>query len=193
MLRNKDLKNFLVIYSGPDSYSKDSLSDNPQPWMTIPTFVADDEDGTETSIIGLGFMPLGLPDVLGTDSNQNKRIHFMFSFPPGPPFTQRTWAFIKEVSDSRKIDPRELIRVDASSLPEMFERICAIGKNGAEKIIFAPFGPKPMSLAMCLYACQINSAVYYTQPTSYNPEYSTGTSIILAYCIVINQHNLYQV
>jgi len=192
ILRNSQLSNFLVVYSGPHSYSQDRLSDNPQPWMNIPTFISDEEDGNEVSIVGLGFMPLGLPDVLGTDNSQGKRFYFMFSFPPGPPFTQRTWAFIREISNYRKIDTRELIRVDSSSLPEMFDKIHALTNNGLDKAIFAPFGPKPMSLAMCLYACQSKSAVYYTQPTSYNPLYSSGTSTTLAYCIVINQRNLYQ-
>jgi len=193
ILKHKTLSNLVVIYSAPDEYSKDNLSDNPQPWMAIPTFVEDDETQAEESIVGLGFMPLGLPDELRGENYQGRKMHFLFPFPPGPPFTQRTWSFVKALSEYRQIDPRELIRVDSISLPEIFTKINALTDFGSKGVSFAPFGPKPMSLAMCLYACQCNSAVYYTQPTLYNPHYSIGVSSILAYCIVIGGRNLYQI
>lgn len=52
---------------------------------------------------------------------------------------------------------------------------------------------------MCLYAMQKNSAVYYPQPTVYNPNYAIGISqnnpltAINAYWIKHEGENLYAV
>ena len=65
--------------------------------------------------------------------------------------------------------------------------------------VFAPYGTKSMSLAMCLYACSHpeNTDVCYTQPKSYNPQYSTGISMVngvpdtFAYCIRLDGKDFY--
>ncbi|WP_127125069.1 hypothetical protein [Pseudoflavitalea rhizosphaerae] len=191
ILREKELKNFIVCYTSPGTYPETNLSDNPQPWMPIPSFRSDDEDGTEVAIIGVGFMPLGLPDVLGSDGNRKKQVSLLFPFPPGPPYYQRTWNFVKEINEYRPIQAKELVRIDAKNISEVFDKICAISENGNKKVLFAPFGPKTFSLAMCLHACQSNSSVYYTQPMYYNPNYSEGYGETLGYSIVLNGQNLY--
>ena len=70
------------------------------------------------------------------------------------------------------------IRVEAYDCNDAFDHIrqlCGAGTRGA---ILAPFGPKPMSLAMALYAALSKDVVLYTQPTVYDPWYSTGVSIV---------------
>lgn len=192
IIRDYELNDLIITYTSPNSYSSDNLSDNPQPWITLPAFKSDDEDGTEIAIVGVGFMPLGLPDVLGSDGHKRKQVNLFFPFPPGPPFYQRTWNFVKEISEYRLIQGRELIRIDAMNIPEVFDKICAITEQGEKKVLFAPFGPKTFSLAMCLHACQSNSSVYYTQPMYYNPDYSEGVGDILGYGIILNKKNLYK-
>jgi hypothetical protein len=48
---------------------------------------------------------------------------------------------------------------------------------GARPTVLVPYGPKPISLAMCLFATVTNSSVYYAQPRTYNPLYSQGVAI----------------
>jgi hypothetical protein len=56
------------------------------------------------------------------------------------------------------------------------DRIISLTRKGAETADLAPFGPKPMSLAMCIYAALTEAQVFYTQPSSYRPDYSVGIS-----------------
>ncbi len=73
----------------------------------------------------------------------------------------------------------------------------SISKNSEFKLSFAPFGPKTFSVAMCLYAIQKDSAVYYPQPTVYHPDYSIGiknnepSEAVNAYWIKQGGINLY--
>jgi len=192
ILRLSKPKNIIITYSAPEKYTNENLSENPQSWFNIPSFKAEDDD-VDVAIVGVGFMPLGLPDFLNNDNHPNLKVSLLLPFPPGPPAYQRTWNFVKEISENRTIDPQALIRLDAVGVPEIFERICAITNYGSKKVLFAPYGPKPISLAMCLYACQTDSSVYYTQPTSYHPVYCEGVSQTFAYCIRLENRNLFKI
>jgi hypothetical protein len=75
------------------------------------------------------------------------------------------------------------------SVPNVYDKISSLGKD--KKVIFAPYGPKTISLGMCLYASLNGSAVYYTQPTSYNPNYSDGCGKSYAYLIKLDGALLY--
>lgn len=189
LLSNEAVSTLIITYTVPEEYSASDLSENPLDWQHIPMFENDDPDVTyEMALIGLGFVPLGLSSLF-KDRFSNLDIKLMFPFPPGAPFFQRTWKFIEDMEISPRIDSKDILRVDTMNLSEMFNVICGISdKKG---ILIAPYGPKTMSLAMCLYACLTNSTVYYTQPTSYNPEYSRGAATCLGYCIKLNGQSLY--
>jgi len=189
LLAHKAISTILITYTVPEKYSAEDLSENPLTWQHIPMFDNDDPDVTyDLALIGLGFVPLGLSSLF-KDRFSNLRIKLMFPFPPGAPFFQRTWKFIEEMEISPKIDSKDILRVDTMNLSEMFDAICSISdKRG---ILIAPYGPKTMSLAMCLYACLTDSTVYYTQPTTYNPGYSQGATKCTGYCIKLNGQSLY--
>ncbi len=61
---------------------------------------------------------------------------------------------------------------------DTFERIVSLTQKAAKPAIFAPFGPKTASVAMCLYATVMDAEVFYTQPEVYHPEYSSGVSVV---------------
>ena len=84
-----------------------------------------------------------------------------------------------------------LIKLDSNNLPDAYDYIMHETSNGQKGVIFAPYGPKPISLAMCIYASKHNSAVYYTQPHHYNPNYSSGIKNTFGYCIILNSTILY--
>ena len=84
-----------------------------------------------------------------------------------------------------------IIRLDSNNMPDAFDFIHKETNGGNKNAIFAPYGPKPMSLAMCIYATLAGSPVYYTQPMYYNPKYSTGDNDCFAYCITLNKKLLY--
>ncbi len=65
-------------------------------------------------------------------------------------------------------------RLEAADLPGAFQHITQLASEVEMKPAFAPFGPKPTSAAMCLYASHHGCAVYYPQPRVYHPDYSQG-------------------
>ena len=82
-------------------------------------------------------------------------------------------------------------RVHALDTSEAFDRICDITNHGRHDSILAPYGPKPISLAIALFAIQNGSPVYYTQPNYYSPEYSSGIKETYGYWIKKDGTNLY--
>jgi len=190
IIRSDKITNLIVTYSTPEKYSDSDLSESPMDWNHIPMFNTDDPDiKFKTALVGLGFMPLGLSSLL-KDKFSDLELRLMFPFPPGAPFFQRTWKFIEDMQVTPKVDFKNIMRVDALNVSETFDMIRSLSFND-QSILMAPYGPKTMSLAMCLYACLTNSPVYYTQPISYDPKYSEGTLSSYGYCIKLNGINLF--
>lgn len=190
LLRSKKVKTLLVTYSTPERYSDSSLSDNPMDWSHIPMFDSDDPDVKfETALVGLGFMPLGLSTLL-KDKFSDLELKLMFPFPPGAPFFQRTWKFIEDMQVTPKIDFKQIMRVDTLNVSDTFDFIKSLSPEN-RPILIAPYGPKTMSLAMCLFACRTDSPVYYTQPTSYDPKYSIGVTNTYGYCVKLQGESLF--
>jgi hypothetical protein len=193
LFKSEKVNNLIITCSTPLEYTKENLSEDPQTWAHIPTFTPDDPDQKfDIAIVGIGFMPLGLPQLL-KDKYSSLQVKFFFPFPPGPPTYQRTWAFVNHMNTSTRVDTRSIYRIDSLDLSENFEIIKGLANKGEKNVLFAPYGPKTMSLAMCLYACLTKSAVFYTQPTTYNPLYSTGTGKCFGYIIKQGGRSLYTV
>lgn len=97
------------------------------------------------------------------------------------------------MNTSTRIDTKQILRLDTYNVPDIYDTIVHLSEYGRKKILFAPYGPKTMSLAMCLFASQTSSAVYYTQPTIYDPYYSTGKGKCYGFLIKKDGCSLYQV
>lgn len=193
LLLKQKLNNLIVAYSTPKAYCQGDLSGNPYPWDHLPLFMPVEvpESPVDVAIVGVGFMPFGLPDLL-LSRYSSITVKFLFPFPPGPPNYQRTWDFMRKIQKSFTFKPSDnIIRLDSSNMPDAYQYIVKASDNGDKKCLFAPYGPKPISLAMCIYATLNESAVYYTQPTYYSPEYSTGVKDVFGYSIIINNKLLY--
>jgi hypothetical protein len=193
LLIENNPKNLIITYSTPDKYSSEDLASNPDSWQHLPLFMPVDfpEPQIDLAIVGIGFMPFSLPNLL-MSKYKSIPVKFLFPFPPGPPNYQRTWEFVRKIEKSFTFNHQDsIIRIDSTNLPDAFEYITRETNNGQKNVIFAPYGPKPISLAMCIYAILYKSAVYYTQPTHYNPIYSSGIKNTFAYCISLNSKNLY--
>jgi len=195
MLMSQNLENLVVAYSTPEKYCDHELSGNPHTWDHLPLFMPVDfpEPQIDVAIVGVGFMPFGLPELLLSQYNATP-VKFLFPFPPGPPNYQRTWDFVRKIEKSFSFKPSDnIIRLDSNNMPDAFEYITRETEGGDKRPIFAPYGPKPISLAMCVYATLKDSPVYYTQPTHYNPKYSSGIKNTFAYSIVLGQKKLYSI
>ena len=179
--RSCKFDNILAVYSEPDSYSSKPLAENPQQWSTLPGFNGPrqlPERGERRIAIAMGFEPLGLPDLVVQGEFSGVNTHLLFPFPTPPDRIRKNWEFARDLFPNPVASLR-FRHVDGLNVPDIFDLLCDIGADGQTQLTLAPYGPKPISLAMALYASRYDSgpnatAVYYTQPTSYNPEYSTG-------------------
>ncbi len=203
LLAEPAVKTLVVTYGSAASYGRD-LSANPLPLGPLPTFGGGIErDSIEELIVGIGFAPLGLADLYG---EQVERVRYLFPFPPGPPNYLRNWRFLKDLQteidhrNHREEDRWHVHMYDCSSVFDALERFTNGGRRTA---LFAPFGPKTVSLAMCLFALAVEKAnrapipVLYTQPQRYALDYSVGTREIngvpdvRAYCLRIDGREIY--
>ena len=177
--RRDKFRNILATYSEPEKYSEEPLAENPQQWSTLPGF-----DGPlrlpegRRVVIAMGFEPLGLPDVVIQGEFAGVQTHLLFPFPTPPERIRKNWKFARDLFPN-PLSALEFQHVDGLNVPDVFDVLCDIGDNGERQMTLAPYGPKPMSLAMALYAGRYHggenaTAVYYTQPTAYNPDYSSG-------------------
>ncbi|MEP1779753.1 hypothetical protein [Reichenbachiella sp.] len=192
-LYDSRIKNLLITYGTPISYARNELSEDPEPWDHLPLFgpVKFPESKPDHALVGVGFIPFGLSKLL-KDKYSSIPVNFFFPFPPGAPHYQRSLEFLRTIETSYKFkDEDNIIRVNSVDISDVFNHIKSITENGNEHAIFAPYGPKPMSIAMAIYASIFDCPVYYTQPKKYNPNYSTGKGKIFAYLLKQNGSNLY--
>lgn len=189
----------IVCYTVPDSYHAGDLAENPLPWARLPMFQRCDVPSPriEKAIVGVGFLPFGLPSLLKSDYN-NASISLLFPFPPGPPHYQRAWEFVREIEKSYPLPgPQQILRVDVKDVSGCYEHLNNITDGGSKTAILAPYGPKTHSLAMALFAINNDCDVYYTQPEQYHPRYSVGVKMydgipeVYAYCLKVGGCSLY--
>lgn len=200
-LLQKDLfgapRNIIVTYSIPERYTRDNLAENFGDWAHLPLFEGNYSAKKATNlVIGVGFEALGLLDRVET-SEAGRRISFLLPFPAPIKAFQRSWELLRRLQEHQPPDSYTVHRVDVRDASDAFDRLLSVTDRGKIMVDLAPFGPKPMSLAMCLYASAVDCPVFYTQPTVYHPDYSTGTLVksgepeIYAYALRIDGNNLY--
>jgi len=199
LLQSADVENLVVTYSIPASYA-DVLAEDHQTLQHLPLFGMNQfpEPTVKLAFVGVGFSSLGLPELL-EPYKRDVNVQLLFPFPAASPAFQRNWSFVGELKKRLPPNVSEPIRVGAYDVPDVFEHISKLTEAGSKCAIFAPYGPKTMSLAMCLFAVQAGSVVYYTQPTVYNPAYSTGIKRLgqdpeaYAYCVRVGGRDLYKI
>lgn len=194
-------RDIIVTYTIPVRYDKKNpLSAESEPWLPLPGFQETKQDEKKPVLLaGLGYEPLGLPQKMKEGDFNVEFIRLLFPFPASPEGYLRNWEFVHNL-EWKEGKGNLIIRVDGFDVSGIYDIILREASNGDTPVVFAPYGTKPMSLAMCLYACYHadKASVYYTQPKSYNPRYSTGIKtqdglpVIYSYCIRLNGRDLYK-
>lgn len=202
LLDSAVVENLIVTCMSPARYTEEDLAYNPQDWANIHTFSGPLDKPPPTVgrvIVGAGFLPFGLPDLLKKDNEHgNIEVSVLFPFPATPASVKRSWEFVRKIElDISLKDDRQLVRISATDLSGCFDRINGITRDGSIPTVFAPYGPKAHSVAMCLKAIQMDAEVLYTQPTFYHPDYTTGVKLDdgvpagYAYAVRVNGRALY--
>lgn len=203
LLESPSIKNLVVTYMLPAQYTQEDLAYDALDASQLQTFTYNGpqpERSIENVIVGAGFLPFSLPEWLKkTYPNTNTvKVSLIFPFPSDPANVRKGWEFVRRIEATVNLaDDRQIPRVDANDLSACFDRIQTLTNFGKSPTVFAPFGPKAHSVAMCLQAIKMGAEVYYTQPSFYHPEYSTGIKMDgkvpagYAYAVRLNGVDLY--
>ncbi|HEX7771419.1 MAG TPA: hypothetical protein VF435_03300 [Pyrinomonadaceae bacterium] len=173
--QDANIKNLLLTYTLPEKYSTD-LSENATDWLPLPGFHGDGSS-PQTLVVGIGFMVENLQSHIAT-INRHEAVKVLIPMPAPLPILYRTWEALYRLESPRSREKFDHYRVGALDMSSAFDRIASLSRESDSSLSFAPFGPKPLSAAMCLFAFQHDCAVYYPQPRIYNPLYSTGVGVI---------------
>jgi hypothetical protein len=194
--RSKTVRDLVITYTSPASYlENEPLSEEASDWLTLPGFHAADGE-RETLVVCAGFMVESLHSHLAT-INTPAPVKMLIPFPAPRAVLRLTWRSIFSLEAKRASNKFEHHRVDPADLAGAFDRIASFARDDSTKLAFAPFGPKPISAAMCLYASKRDCSVYYPQPRIYHPDYSQGVRTldgkpaVFAYWIKHNDQRLY--
>lgn len=197
LVSSTNVRNLLLTYTSPQSYADDApLYENIESWKTLPGF-----GGTgskpELWIVSVGFLVESLRRYVG--DNPHEKMKILIPFPAPLTALRRTWKSVADLEQAHSDDRFDKYRVDTLDMSAAFDRINSLAGNPPRSLAFAPFGPKPTSVAMCLYALQRDASVHYPQPTVYHPDYSKGicnndsTKAVSAYWIKHEGEFLYSV
>lgn len=180
LVESSQVRDLVVTYTSPASYAHgEPICEQVGEWVHLPGFPPDsDDERDELLFVGLGFLVEGLQRHIAS-IKKHKSIHVLVPFPAPLAASRRTWEAVHRLESERHEDKFANYRIGAHDLAATFDRIRSLHTDAALKAAFAPFGPKPISAAMCLYAIQQQScAVYYPQPEVYHPDYSKGVGEI---------------
>jgi hypothetical protein len=198
LARSPNVRNLLLTYTSPASYAPDDepLYEDIEQWRVLPGFGGSETTGVQW-VVSVGFLVESLR--MYASGNPNEKMKLLIPFPAPLSALRRTWESVANLELGHNDGRFEKFRVDPLDLSAAFDRIRQLAGSPEKPLAFAPFGPKPTSAAMCLYATQRDSLVYYPQPTVYHPEYSRGLRnndpavAVNAYWVKHEGENLYAV
>ncbi len=205
------IKNLIATNTAPVRYGE-VLAEDADDWKPLPMFDGNvlDEPNEATLIIGVGYQPLNVKDLLERNRSLRVAIKLMFPFPSLHPGFIPNWKFVSHIKsewgDGQHVgqsSPIEIVRVPTHDVSLAFDRLLQHSLEGkTQTLILAPFGPKSISLAMCLLGIartqsNLSTEIGYTQPSRHMPDYTTGIALrdgfpdVTAYCLRLNGHDLY--
>jgi hypothetical protein len=195
LVNSSRVKDLVLTYTLPLGYTPNNepLYEDIEIWKEIPGFGSTLTH--EHWVVSVGFLVESLRNYLS--GNPTERMRVLIPFPSSLTSARRTWEAVANLQQDHEDSRFENFRVDPLDVSSAFERICSIAGDPPIPLSLAPFGPKPTSVAMCLYATQRGASVYYPQPLIYNPEYSVGIyrgspiDAIHGYWIKHDNENLY--
>lgn len=206
LLRDNRVQNLVATYTVPATYASDAdapLSEQNATLDYLPAFQPLESPYVPKRLIAsVGYVVLGLSQIVQEAKSQQVDIDLLFPFPPGPPSYQRNWRFVLDTFEFDGTRDANIFRIDGLDVSETYNRLLSLTSNGTTNVWLAPFGSKPMSLAMAIFGVYHGAPVYYTQPSLYRPDYSIGVATITqnngmqkeacyAYPLRLNSRDLY--
>lgn len=172
MLVDIRVKNLSVTYTVAERYGTGPLAEDPEPWGHLPLFAPSYPlRDTEVVVVSVGFQALNLPP-LGDQQYESAEFQLLVPVTGFTPDHHRIWEFLYSFDKDLGHNVASVKWVDWKDISELFAHLQILTENGERGSVLAPYGPKPISLAMLLFSRLSGAGVYYTQPKAYNAEYS---------------------
>lgn len=176
LLKRPSIKDLVVTYTIPSSYPYENLAENYDEWAHLPLFSGLHAPAeSKMMIVNVGFAPMGLQEEID-QREPSLPVQLLLPFPAAPNAVRRSWQFVQRLQKRKSPDLFNIYRTDAKDISDAFDRLVTLTDKGNQDAVIAPFGPKPISVAMCIFATIANAEVYYTQPTVYHPDYTIGVA-----------------
>jgi hypothetical protein len=188
-IESSTVNNLLVLYTIPNSYDDFYQGVSAEQWSRFLGFghLEETPEDEKHYIISAGYQPMSLPGYIGerepspgkiSGANTGPDFHILFPFPSSPLGLPKLWDFVRAIErDIRK--EAKLYYIPGFNLPSIYSSIMSIMANNLYPCYeFAPYGPKPISLAMAIISTLHSIPIGYTQPKYYNPNYSSGIRYI---------------
>lgn len=184
LLLSTSFDNVIAAYTQAETYTMEHLAEDPMSCDYLPGFASALHPRGDTLVLSIGYESLGIQSLLETCDVKRQNIKTIMSSPSDVESTKREWRTLREVISG---DPAQLMAKNLTVIPlhdvEAVYQQLQTWDQDANGLSLAPFGPKPHSLAMVLFAMHNNCSLFYTQPKSYNPDYSTGRGNPWAYVL----------
>ena len=188
LVEDDTIENLQVVYTRGDEHAQ-TLAENPEILRRLPAFQPEDvRKEHDFAFVGVGFHTHSMLQMFDVDKARS--LQLLFPFPPGPPGIHRNWKFVEEVEMKVQKDeslrdgkePISYMHLDSTDVSQTFDALKIVTKNGIKTSLMAPYGPKPFSLAMCLFALAVERAglpeipIVYSQPQKYAVDYTKDAS-----------------
>ncbi len=179
------VRNLVVTYTQPgyNGYTQEHLAEDPMTCDHLPGYAAPLPPKGDTLVVSVGFESLSLNSLLEIYRGQ-RRSKLLLSFPPNGTAARRQWNTIRNIVSGRVEDVlRNNVEAVAAWDAEEVYKTLERWNGDADGLTLAPFGPKPHSLGMALFAMKYDFGMYYTQPKAYHPAYSGGIGSTWIYVV----------
>ena len=186
LIRDARVRGVVATYTSPADgiYGEGHVAQDPVSCDHLPGFTGPLHEKSDNLVVSLGFELLGLRSLVEMYHYSSRRMRLLLPMPTGVAPISRQWSAVKEFCDNthRKLDRNNLEIVATWDVEQAF-RTMHRWNGHSDGLSLAPFGPKPHSLAMMLFALKYGSGMYYSQPKSYSLNYSFGTGVSWAYVL----------
>jgi hypothetical protein len=186
MMRDPKLQGLIACYTQPgkSGYTSDHLAQDPMTCDHLPGFGGPLLRSGDHLAVSLGFETLGLRSLIGTYHYSSARMRVIVPMPMDVTAIARQWRTLKELGDdTRRRFERNKLEIVPTWDSEQVYNTLQRWSGGTNELSLAPYGPKPHTLAMALFALKHGSGMYYSQPKSYNPDYSRGVGLSWGYVL----------
>jgi hypothetical protein len=187
-LLRSEFERVLVTYAhaGVDGYPREPepLAEDVMTPDHLPGFAGSFPQHGNTLVVSVGLELLSLRSLLDVYSGPAKLVRLLMAFPSDPLVVRRGWGTVRRIVGMEVTQlNRRHIAVAAPWDSEHVFRVLDTWDRDADGLALAPFGPKPHTLGMALFAIQRDVGMFYTQPKSYNPDYSRGRGSVWGYVV----------